>query len=90
MEQVVVFWQPPCCFLQWSPSSFVVDDVSYSCAEQFMMAEIARIFQDHRAEDDILSSPDPRAHKCIGRGVRNFDNAVWDHVREDAVLAGKH
>ena len=55
-----------------------------------MMAEIARIFQDHRAEDDILSSPDPRAHKCIGRGVRNFDNAVWDHVREDAVLAGKH
>ena len=26
-EQVVLFWQPPSCFSQWSPSSFVVDDV---------------------------------------------------------------
>ena len=36
-EQVVLFWQPPSCFSQWSPSSFVMDDMSYSCAEQFMM-----------------------------------------------------
>ena len=35
-----------------------------------------------------MSSPDPSAHKCIGRGVRNYDSAVWDRVREDAVLAG--
>ena len=35
-----------------------------------------------------MSSPDPSAHKCISRGVRNFDNTVWDRVREDAVLAG--
>ena len=33
-EQAVLFWQPPSSFSQWSPSSFVVDDVSYSCAEQ--------------------------------------------------------
>ena len=35
-----------------------------------------------------MSSPDPRAHKRISLGVRNFDHAVWDRVREDAVLAG--
>ena len=35
-----------------------------------------------------MSSPDPSAHKRIGRGVCNFENAVWDRVREDAVLAG--
>ena len=35
-----------------------------------------------------MSSPDPSAHKRIGRGVRNFDNAVWDRVREDTVRAG--
>ena len=75
-EQVVLFWQPPSCFSQWSPSSFVVDDVSYSCAEKFMMAEKARLFQDRRAEELIMSSPDPSAHKRIGRGVRKFDNAV--------------
>ena len=45
-EQLVLFWQPSSCFSQWSPSSFVVDDVSYSCAEQFIMAEKACLFQD--------------------------------------------
>ena len=35
-----------------------------------------------------MSSSDPIVHKRIGRGVRNADNAVWDRVREDAVLAG--
>ena len=53
-----------------------------------MMAEKARLFQDCRAEELNMSSPDPSTHKRIGRGVRNFDNAVWDRVREGAVLAG--
>ena len=65
-----MFWHPPTSFSQWSPSSLVVDDVSYSCAEQFMMAEKAHVFQDRRARELIMSSPDPRAHKRIGRGVR--------------------
>ena len=87
-EQVVLFCQPPSCFSQWFPSSFVVDDVPHSCAEQFRMAEKARLFQDRRTGEIIGSSSDSNAHKRIGRGVRNFDNAVWDRVREDAVLAG--
>ena len=53
-----------------------------------MMAEKARLFLDLRAEELIMSSPDPSAHKRLRRGVRNFDNALWDRVREDAVLAG--
>ena len=64
-EQVVPFWQPPSCFSQWSPSSFVVDDVSYSCVKQFLMAEKARLFQDRRAEELIMFSPDASAHKRI-------------------------
>ena len=52
-----------------------------------MMAENARLFQHRCAEELIMSSPDPRSHERIGGGVRN-NNAVWDRVREDAVLAG--
>ena len=52
------------------------------------MAEKARLFKARRAEELIMSSTDPSAHTRIGRGVRNFDNVVWDLVREDAVLAG--
>ena len=35
-----------------------------------------------------MSSPDPREHESIGRGVHSFDCAIWHRVREDAVLAG--
>ena len=72
-------------FSQWSPSSFVVN-VSYFCAEQFMMAEKAHLLQDRLTEELFISSPDLRAHKRIGRGVRPFDYVIWDRVLEDALL----
>ena len=53
----------PSYFSQWSPSSFVVDGVSYSCAEQFMIAAKARLHNDHRAVELFMSSPNPSAHK---------------------------
>ena len=71
-DKVVLFCQPPSFFSQWSPSSFVIDAASYSCAKQFMVAEKARLFKDHRAVELIMSSSDPSTHKRVGRGVRNF------------------
>ena len=53
-----------------------------------MMAAKARIFNDHRAVELFMSSPDPSAHKRIGRGVRNFDSAAWDREKQYAVLSG--
>ena len=57
---------------------FVVDGVPYSCTEKIVMAEKARRFNDHRAVEVVMSSPDPGRHKRIGRGVRNFDSDAWN------------
>ena len=81
-DKVVLFWQPPSYFPPWSPSSFVVDDVSYSCAEQYKMAEKTKLFQDHRAVGLLMSSHSPSTRKRIGRGVRNFDSGVGDREKE--------
>ena len=62
-DNVVLFRQAPSHFPPWSPSSFAVDDVPYSCAEQYMMAEKTRVFQDHRAVGLIMSSPSPSTRK---------------------------
>ena len=37
-----------------------------------------------------MSSPDPSTHKRIGRGVCNFDSAVWDREKQNAVLSGNY
>ena len=55
-----------------------------------MMAGKARRFNDHLAVEPIMSSPDPSAGKCIGRGVRNFDSAAWDREKQNAVLSGNY
>ena len=88
--QVVLFWQPPSYFPPWSPSSFAVDDVPYSCAEQYMMAEKTKLFQDHQAVGLIMSSPSPSTRKRIGRGVRNFDSGVGHREKQNAVLSGTY
>ena len=41
-----------------------------------MMADGAPLFEDRRADELIIYSPDASAHKCFGRGGHNFDNAV--------------
>ena len=55
-----------------------------------MVAEKARLFKDHRAVKLIMSSSDPSTHKRVGRGVRNFDIAVWDREKQNAVLSGNY
>ena len=86
-DQVVLFWWTPFCFTPWSPSSFAVDDVPYSCADQYMMAENTIFFQDHRAVGLIMSSPSPSTRKRIGRGARNFYSGVGDREKQNPVLS---
>ena len=62
-DKVVLSWQPPSYFPPWSPLSFAVDDVPYSCAEQYMMAEKTKFFRDHQAVGLVMSSPSPSTRK---------------------------
>ena len=89
-DNVVLFWQPLSDSSQWTPSSFVVDGVSYSCADQFMIAEKARLFKDHRAVEPIMSSPDTSTRERIGRCLRNVDSAVFGREKQNAVFSGNY
>jgi len=68
----------PSCFSQWWMGDFEVDGVRYSCAEQYMMAEKARLFNDERALTKIMNATSPANMKAYGREVRNFRDSVWN------------
>ena len=76
------------CLSQWYPSTFIVDGVTYNCAEQYMMAEKARIFGDEATRAKILATSDPSAIKKLGRLVSNFDAEVWDEKCIEVVYNG--
>ncbi len=58
---------------QWWPAPFTIDGQTYSTAEQYMMAEKARLSSDMHMRARILATSDPRGAKALGREVRGFD-----------------
>ena len=96
----VFFWKPgdivqnpECCFGQWQYSEFSsaageIED--YTCAEQYMMAEKARLFDDDEIEKQIMAATDPKQIKALGRKVRNFKEDIWLKLRYTVVLNGSY
>lgn len=74
-ERFTFFLDGP--FSQWMESPFDLDSQRYVCAEQWMMAEKARLFGDKPARAAILNTPHPDEHKALGRTITPFDDAVW-------------
>lgn len=87
-EAMVLFWQPPGVFSQWTDSEFTVNGITYLCAEQYMMAEKARLFGDEETLARILTSRSPREHKALGRQVRGFVHEVWEAECLGIVIRG--
>ena len=92
----VFFWKPNAevvdesCFSQWQPSPFSVDADKYYCAEQYMMAEKARLFDDEQVREEIMNTSDPKLMRTLGRKVRNFNDEVWDKAKYSIVLNGNY
>ena len=76
------------CLSQWWQSDFESYGVRYCCAEQYMMAQKARLFGDDQILERILSSNDPAQMKKLGRQIRRFDAQLWDRVKYSIVLNG--
>lgn len=76
------------CLSQWWPCSFQIDGVEYNCAEQFMMAEKARMFNDEEMLAKIMEASHPKEMKGYGRAVKNFDQNRWDSRCYDIVKQG--
>lgn len=76
------------CLSQWYPVTFEVGGVLYLSAEQYMMAEKARLFNDQEGLRKILESKHPGAAKQLGRNVKGFSEEVWKTKRFSIVVEG--
>lgn len=76
------------CLSQWYPCKFEVDNITYTSAEQYMMAEKAKLFGDEEIRTQILSTSDPRKCKALGRKVKNFNKDLWNQNKIQIVSKG--
>jgi ribA/ribD-fused uncharacterized protein len=78
----------PWLLSQWWPLGFSLDGIDYAHAEQFMMAEKARVFGDEETRAQILADDSPERAKELGRTVRGYDTTIWERHRLDVVTRG--
>ena len=64
-------------FSQWHPTQFVIGNLNFACAEQYMMAAKASLFGDASIFANIMDSPDPAVQKRLGMQVARFDEDLW-------------
>ena len=94
--EYLFFWKPApnvidqSCLGQWQASKFGVDIDDYTCAEQYMMAEKTRLFEDEEIKEQIMKATNPIEMKALGKKVKNFDQTVWDKVKYSIVLNGNY
>jgi ribA/ribD-fused uncharacterized protein len=81
-------------FSQWFNSTFqgrLAPDaplLEFNCAEQYMMAGKAWLFQDLVILQEIMASHSPREQKALGRKVANFSIQKWDAEAKNIVRRG--
>ena len=73
---------------QWYESKFEIDGVVYNSAEQYMMAQKAKLFGDTAIYKKILNANSPAHSKALGREVKGFDENIWALNRFDIVVDG--
>ena len=72
----------------WYLSKFIVDDITYSSMEQYMMYQKAICFNDIEISEKILSTDDVSKIKRLGREISNYDENHWNGVRQIIVYEG--
>lgn len=72
----------------WYLSKFNVSDVEFSSMEKYMMYQKAVCFKDEKIASQILQTDNVAEIKRLGRAVHNYDDNVWNGVRQIIVFEG--
>ena len=76
------------CLSQWFESPFEIEGVTYKTAEHWMMAQKAKLFDNHDIAEKIILCQTPAEAKKLGRQVVGFDEQIWKKKRYEIVKMG--
>jgi ribA/ribD-fused uncharacterized protein len=88
MKQYLFFYKSKHPFSNWYKSSFVCNNITFNCSEQYMMYEKAMMFNDVEVAQLILETDDPYKQKFLGREVRGFIKEKWNADCKEIMVPG--
>ena len=72
----------------WYPSKFIIDKMTFTSMEQYMMYKKAILFNDKDIATNILLNHDVAKTKELGRLVKNYNETYWNGCRQIIVYNG--
>lgn len=72
----------------WYLSDFKINDINYSSMEQYMMHQKAILFGDNEIATQILETSNVGKIKALGRMVKNYNDVMWNGMRQIIVYEG--
>ncbi len=90
-EKVICFHNPEKTngyLSNWYLSDFCVNKIRYSSMEQYMMHQKALLFDDAEIAGQIMDTADVGKIKALGRSVKNYEDIVWNGMRQIIVYQG--
>ena len=77
----------------WYQSEFyirdfdTVDEIWFTCSEQYFMWQKANLFHDTHIAREILNADyNPATYKYLGQQVKGFDQRVWDENKVQIMI----
>ena len=90
-EEFHFFWKDTSPLSQWFKIKFKdKKNISYNCAEQYMMYQKAILFNDIETAEQILKEKHPAQQKQLGRKIKNFDETIWTNNCRKIVFWGNY
>lgn len=72
----------------WYHSDFCIEKIDFTSMEQYMMYKKAMCFYDNDIAEKILAAYDVAEIKKLGREVSNYNDNVWNGIRQIVVYEG--
>lgn len=91
MRNVVCFHKPDESngyLSNWYLSDFEIGGIKYSSMEQYMMRQKAVLFGDKAIAEQIMETEDVGKIKALGRKVKNYNDTLWNGMRQIIVYEG--
>ena len=86
--KTTVFFRRDAFMSNFYPSPMNIDNVEYSCVEQYYMAEKAKKFDDQETKEKIMNSKNPNEINFFGKSVKGFNQNAWNDVAIEAMKTG--
>ena len=87
-DKRVVFFGRHSPFSNHHPCKFKVGDKVYNCGEQFLMSEMALLFEDVAMADQIMQCESPVKMIALSHQINNFNQQAWENRAADIVQHG--